>query len=198
MKIAIFSEDDLDVSQGIDDLLTKYSEQSPEVLFPVKTGYDSFSQSIIRKCLENSVKVTAHISDAVDVEHILQQVHSFVICEEPIQDVLRQLSPGDAIGIVWTDSMTDHLILHSIEDLALDTWDITEGMEEIELEPENPFASMDPEELHDGMHKALRVFVDMMSAYIASTVLESLGQSLLEHMMEQEKKRDISPFEDGE
>ena len=53
MKIAVFSEDDLDVSLGIDQLLTKYSEQSPEVLFPVKTDYEHFSQSIIRKCLEN-------------------------------------------------------------------------------------------------------------------------------------------------
>jgi hypothetical protein len=198
MKIAIFSEDDLDVSQGIDDLLTKYSEQSPEVLFPVKTGYDSFSQSIIRKCLENSVKVTAHISDAVDVEHILQQVDSFVVCEDPVQDVLRQLSPGDAIGIVWTDSLTDHLILHSIEDLALDTWDITEGMDAIELEPDDLFAGMDSDELHDGMHKALGVFVDLMSAYIASTVMDSLGQAVVDHLMEQERKKDVSPFEDEE
>lgn len=197
MKIAIFSEDDLDVSQGIDDLLTKYSEQSPEVLFPVKTGYDSFSQSVIRKCLENSVKVTAHISDAVDVEHILQQVDSFVVCEDPVQDVLRQLSPGDAIGIVWTDSLTDHLILHSIEDLALDTWDITDGMDPIELEPDD-FSDMDSDELHEGMHKALGVFVDLMSAYIASTVMDSLGQAVVDHLMEQERKKDVLPFEDEE
>jgi len=197
MKIAVFSEDDLDVSLGIDELLTKYSEQSPEVLFPVKTNYNDFSQSIIRKCLANQVKVTAFLSDATDVGHIIKQVDSFVVCEDPVNDLLRQLSTGDAVGIVWTDSLTDHLILHTVEDLALDTWDITDGMDPIELD-ENQFLGMDPDELHDGMHKALGVFVDMMSAFIASTVMESLGQAVVQHLNEQVEKKDISPFDDEE
>lgn len=199
MKIAVFSEDDLDVSAGIDALITKYSEQSPEVIFPVKTDYDDFSQSIIRKCLENKVKVTAFLSDATDVGHIIKQVDGFVVCENPVQDVLRQLSPGDAIGIVWTDSLSDHLILHSVEDLALDTWDITDGMDPIDIDDsENPFMNMDPDDLHDGMHKALSVFVDMMSAFIASTVMESLGQAVVQHLNDQLDKKDISPFDDEE
>ncbi len=197
MKIAVFSEDNLDVSLGIDELLTKYSEQSPEVLFPVKTNYNDFSQSIIRKCLANQVKVTAFLSDATDVGHIIKQVDSFVVCEDPVNDLLRQLSTGDAVGIVWTDSLTDHLILHTVEDLALDTWDITDGMDPIELD-ENQFLGMDPDELHDGMHKALGVFVDMMSAFIASTVMESLGQAVVQHLNEQIDKKDISPFDDDE
>ena len=197
MKIAVFSDDDLDVAEGIDQLLTKYSEQSPEVLFPVKTDYDDFSQSIIRKCLENQVKVTAFLSDATDVGHIIKQVDSFVVCEDPVNDLLRQLSTGDAVGIVWTDSLTDHLIIHTVEDLALDTWDITDGMDPIEMD-ENPFLGMDPDDLHDGMHKALGVFVDMMSAFIASTVMESLGQAVVQHLNEQVDKKDISPFDDEE
>jgi len=197
MKIAVFSEDDLDVSLGIDQLLTKYSEQSPEVLFPVKTNYEYFSQSIIRKCLENQVKVTAFLSDATDVGHIIKQVDSFVVCEDPVNDLLRQLSTGDAVGIVWTDSLTDHLIIHTVEDLALDTWDITDGMDPIEMD-ENSFLGMDPDDLHDGMHKALGVFVDMMSAFIASTVMESLGQAVVQHLNEQVDKKDISPFDDEE
>ena len=197
MKIAVFSDDDLDVALGIDQLLTKYSEQSPEVLFPVKTDYDEFSQSIIRKCLENQVKVTAFLSDATDVGHIIKQVDSFVVCEDPVSDLLRQLSTGDAVGIVWTDSLTDHLIIHTVEDLALDTWDITDGMDPIEMD-DNRFVCKDPDELHDGMHKALGVFVDMMSAFIASTVMESLGQAVVQHLNEQIDKKDISPFDDEE
>jgi demethoxyubiquinone hydroxylase (CLK1/Coq7/Cat5 family) len=57
---------------------------------------------------------------------------------------------------------------------------------------------MDPDELHDGMHKALGVFVDMMSAFIATTVMESLGQAVVQHLNEQVDKKDISPFDDEE
>lgn len=196
MKIAIFSEEDLDVERGIDQLITKYSEQSPEVIFPVKAGYDYYSQSIIRKCIENKVKVTAYFKNAEGLDHLLKQADDIVICDDPVQEVLRQLSPGDSVGIVWTDSIEDHLVLHTIEDLALDVWDITEGIDPIEIE--DPFVGMDSDDLHDGMHKALALFVDMLAAFIASSVMESLSQAVIERVMDHESKRDISPFDDEE
>jgi hypothetical protein len=65
MKIAIFSNENLDVSKAIDDLITKYSEQSPEVIFPVKAKQEIFSQSVMRKCLENKVDATVYCISAV-------------------------------------------------------------------------------------------------------------------------------------
>jgi len=196
MKIAIFSDENLDVSKALDQLITKYSEQSPEVIFPVKKNYDEFSQSVIRKCLENRVKVTAYFKDATGLEHILKQADDISITDEPIQEVLRQLESKDAVGIVWTDSLNDHLVLHSVEDLALDVWDITDGIDPIEID--DPFSDMDTEHLHDAMHKTLEVAIDMMAAYIASTVMESISESVMDHIINQIEKKNISPFEDNE
>ena len=195
VKIAIFSDEDLDVSKGIDQLITKYSEQSPEIIFPVTTNQDEFSQSVIRKCLENKVRVTAYFKNVNGLEHLLKQTDDITICDDPIQEVLRELSPGDAVGIVWTDSIEDHLIVHTVEDLALDVWDITDGMDSIEFD--DPFEGMDSQSLHDGMFKAMGVFVEMLSAYIASTVMDSLTQAVNEHM-DNLNKKDISPFNDEE
>lgn len=197
MKIAIFSEENFEITDGIDQIITKYAEQSPEVIFPVKPGQDDFSQSVIRKCLENRVKATVYFRNAFGLDHLLKQADDFVVCDDPVQEVLRQLTLGDAVGIVWSDSVTDHVILHMVEDLALDVWDVTDGLDPIELD-EDPFISMDADELHEGMHKAIRVFADMMAAYIANTVMESLGQAVAQHLDEQDNKKDISPFDDME
>ena len=194
MKIAVFSDDNLDVARGIDQLITKYSEQSPEILFPVQARQDDFSQSVIRKCIENKVKVTAYAKDISKMPYMGAQATKVVICDDPLQEVLHQLSPGDAVGIVWTDSMDDHTVLHTLEDLALDVWDITDGLDPIEID-DDPFMSMDPDDLHDTIHKTVDVLVDMLAAYIATTVMESLGEAVIDHVLNQQKK-DISPFDD--
>jgi hypothetical protein len=63
---------------------------------------------------------------------------------------------------------------------------------------DDPFIGMNPDDLHAGMHKAMDVFIDMMAAYIASTVMDSLGQAVMEHLLDQEDKKDISPFDEQE
>jgi hypothetical protein len=194
MKIAIFSEDNLDVARGVDQLITKYSEQSPEIIFPVKARQDDFSQSVIRNCIENKVKVTAYTKDISHMSFIGYQATKVVIADDPIQEVLHQLSPGDAVGIVWLDTMGDHLVLHTLEDLALDVWDITDGLDPIEID-DDPFTNMDPDDLHDTIHKTVDVLVDMLAAYVATTVMESLGEAVMEHILNQQKKN-ISPFDD--
>ena len=196
MKIAIFSDENLDVSKGIDELITRYSEDSPEVIFSVTVNQDDFSQSIIRKCLENKIKVTVFFKNARGLDHLLKQADHYVLCDDPVQEVVRELSPGDAIGIVWTDSLSDHSILHTVEDLALDTWDITDGMDAIEID--DPFANMDAEQLHTAMYRTLEVFVEMMSAYIATTVMDSISGAVMQRIMDTIDKKDISPFDDRE
>ena len=70
-------------------------------------------------------------------------------------------------------------------------------MDPIEIDDE-PFMSMDPDELHDAMHKAIRVFADMMAAYVANTVMESLGHAISMHLEDKDDTKDISPFDDME
>ena len=196
MKIAVFSTENLDVSKAIDDLITKYSEQSPEVHFPVKAGQDDFYQSVIRKCLENRVKITAYFKNADGLDHLLKQADDIVICDDPIQEVLQQLTTKDTVGIVWSDSMEDHMVLHTIEDLAIDAWDITDGIDPIEMD--DPLFGLDTNDLHNAMHKAMEAFAEVMAAYIASTVMESLSQAVMEHLVQELNKKNIFPFDGTE
>ena len=39
-------------------------------------------------------------------------------------------------------------------------------------------------------------FIDLMCAFVASTVMDSLGQAIAEHLIENEGKKDINPFEE--
>ena len=42
-------------------------------------------------------------------------------------------------------------------------------------------------------------FVDLLAAFVANTVMESLGQAVAQHLMESEEdmdKRDFNPFDD--
>jgi hypothetical protein len=85
--------------------------------------------------------------------------------------------------------------LHSVEDLAIDVWDITEGLDPIELEPDE-YDGMDSHGLHDAMHKHLGMFVDLLAAFVAETVMDSLSEAVAQHIIEAETKRDVSPFKD--
>ena len=60
---------------------------------------------------------------------------------------------------------------------------------------DDPFVSMDPDDLHDAIHKTVGVLVDMFAAYIATTVMDSLGEAVLENILRQARK-DIKPFDD--
>jgi hypothetical protein len=42
------------------------------------------------------------------------------------------------------------------------------------------------------------MFVDLLAAFVAETVMESLSEAVAEHMLDAETKKDISPFKDEE
>jgi hypothetical protein len=119
------------------------------------------------------------------------------VIDNPVKEVLLQLSTGDSLSLVWDDSPQAHFALHTVEDLALDTWDITDGLDVLEISPDD-FADMSTNELHDSMMKHLGMFVDLLAAFVAETVMESLSEAVAEHMLDAETKKDISPFKDEE
>ena len=198
MKIAIFSEDNLNVAKGVDELLSKYSEQSPEVIFPIVNGtYSELAQSIVNTCKVNGVRVTVYVEDFnSSVEDMGIRTDAIKICDDPVQEVLHQLNPGDAVGIAWVDSEDDHLVLHTIEDLALDIWDITDGIEPLSFDGDM-FSSLSPDELREAVHKSTEVFVDTLAAYIAATVMESLGEAFLTQILRHNLSH-RKPFDDQE
>ena len=187
MKIAIFSEYNKDAYEGALQLLTKYASKSPEVIFPVSEDNQDFATSVAELCKKINIKTTAYSS------HEFTLADETEYAEDEVMAVVHQLEKGDALGIMWNDDDYDHFILHSVEDLALDVWDITEGLALIEHRNTGP---LDPDTLRDAMMNSFEEFVDLMATYVAATVLESLGQAVEEHMGDMISKKDISPFDD--
>lgn len=199
MNIGVFSFKDIDVSEGIEEMLDKYRDKNPTILLPILKSDDKFSQSVLRTALDMNIKVNCFFVSAVGLDHILKQADDIVLSENPVKEVLRQLKQGDSIGIVWDDSPSNHIILHSVEDLALDVWDITDGLDRVEVDDWD--FDMDEKKLHDEMHATLGKFIDLMCAFVASTVMASLGEAVAEHIALAEEDgdiKDVNPFEDEE
>ena len=189
MKIAIFSEHDKDAHEGTLQLLTKYASKSPEVIFPVTEENFNFAKSVAQLCKQLGIQTTAYTDHEFTLSD-LQEYSSY-----PNLSVLHQLNVGDAVGIMWTDSEEDHFVLHNVEDLALDVWDISNGLSVIESHSIGP---LDADALRDAMMDSFEEFVDIMATYVAAQVLNSLGQAVEEHLRDVIDKKDISPFDDGE
>lgn len=189
MRIAIFSEVDKDAREGALQLLTKYASKSPEVIFPVTADNVTFATSIANLCKQLGIPTTAYTE------------HDFTLADEnedavdAVTSTIYQLQKGDAVGIMWTDSEEDHFVLHSVEDLALDVWDITEGLAAIET---HDIGGLNPDLLRDAMMETMEEFIDLLAAYVATSVMESLGKAVAEHIAETLDKKDISPFGDEE
>ena len=189
MKIAIFSEQDKDAREGALQLLTKYASKSPEVIFPVKATNQMFATSVASLCKQLGIQTTAFSS------HEFTHADSTHITDEEVLAVVHQLEKGDAIGMLFTDSEQDHAIIHSVEDLALDIWDITEGLSVIE---HHTFGPIDPDEIRDAMMDSFEEFVDLLATYVATTVMDSITQAVAENIADMLDSKDISPFTDEE
>ena len=195
MKIAVISYQDIDVTDGMDDLFDKYGVENTTVLLPILKRDREFSQSVVQACLDHGVKIHCFFTSAENLDHLLKQADDITVIDNPVKEVLLQLNTGDALGLVWDDSPQAHFALHTVEDLALDTWDITDGLDVLEIEPDD-YGDMGSSELHGAMMKHLGMFVDLLAAFVAETVMESLGEAVAEHLLDAETKRDISPFKD--
>jgi hypothetical protein len=195
MNIAVISFKDVDVTLGIQELIQTYGEDKPIFFLPLTKSYNLFTQSVIDTCRSNGVEVHCFFPNANGFEDLLTQADDIILTDNPVKEVLRQLTTNDSLGIVWDDSPQAHFALHSVEDLAIDVWDITDGLDPIELEPD-AYEGMDSRDLHDAMHKHLGMFIDLMAAFVAETVMDSLSEAVAQHIIEAETKRDVSPFKD--
>ena len=196
MNIAVVSFENKQVDQGIKELIDLYQDKELRFFLPITHEDQIFIQSVLKVCIDKKIKVTAFLAHAAGMEAIVQQVDDVVVSDNPVKDVIQRLGAGDAIGIVWDNSPQAHFVLNSVEDLALDTWDITNGIDEIVVDEDMDYMASD--ELHDLLHNSLGMFVDALAAFVGQVVMESLTEAVIERLKEEEDKRDISPFDDNE
>lgn len=199
MNLGVFSFKDKDVSKGLKELLDLMEmEEEITVFMPLLKPLPKFFESVI-KCVKEShnVKLKCFFVSAEGYDQYLKYADDLVVAENPVKEILRNLTPEDEIAVVWDDSPQSHFVLHSVEDLAIEAWDISDELKS--LDSEMAATELDSEELHDELLATMGKFVDLMCAFVANAVMESLGQAVAEHIMMSEEdldKRDFNPFDD--
>ena len=194
MNIAVISFVDYDVSKGVKLLVEKYKDKNPKILLPILKRDTVFSQSVLKIAIENQIKVTCFFESAVGHDHLLKQADDICLTEDPIKEITMHLKSNDVLAMVWDDTPQSFHLLHMVEDLALETFDLFDGLDPIESEPE---FSLDNEKLHAELMMTMGRAVDLMCAFIANTVMASMSEAVAEHIINAEDdsdKKDIDPF----
>lgn len=188
-RIAVISFDEsADVTEGLELLFEKYDE--PHVMLAVSSN-NNFVRTALKAMLSYDVSFTLYVSETEGIEHIPHE--NITICSNPIKEVIRQVQPHDVLAMVWDDSLESHAVLHSLEDYGLEMWDITEGLDVIEIDYDN---DSNTDELYDIMTTTLDLFAESLAAYVTSAVLDVLTDTIRERLAEEDDMKDISPFDD--
>jgi hypothetical protein len=192
MNVAVISFQDVCVDEGMLELINKYGKDKElRVLLPVTGSENHFAESIMEVCRDHSVKVTCFIVNAMDIDHILLNADDIVITDNPVKEIVRQITTEDTLGIVWDDSPQAHFILHAIEDFGIEVWDITEGLDQIEVE-----FTESQEDVYKAMMDSMAIFVEHMADYIMTSVLDVLAETVAKRI--EEDGKDILPFKDDD
>jgi hypothetical protein len=192
MNISVISFQDVCVDEGMLELINKYGKDKElRVLLPVTGSENHFAESVMDVCRDHSVKVTCFIVNAMDIDHILLNADDIVITDNPVKEIVRQITTEDALGIVWDDSPQAHFILNAIEDFGIEVWDITEGLDQIEIE-----FTESQEDVYKAMMDSMAIFVEHMADYIMTSVLDVLAETVAKRI--EEDGKDILPFKDDD
>ena len=192
MNVAVISFQDVCVDEGMLELINKYGKDKElRVLLPVTGSENHFAENVMDVCRDHSVKVTCFIVNAMDIDHILLNADDIVITDNPVKEIVRQITTEDTLGIVWDDSPQAHFILHAIEDFGIEVWDITEGLDQIEVE-----FTESQEDVYKAMMDSMAIFVEHMADYIMTSVLDVLAETVAKRI--EEDGKDILPFKDDD
>jgi hypothetical protein len=188
-RVAVISFDDnADVTDGLEELLDKYDDI--HVMLAV-VGNNLFVKSALKAMLSYDVSFTLYVSETEGIEHIPHE--SITICSNPVKEIMRHIEPHDVLAMVWDDSLEAHAVLHSLEDFGLEMWDITDGLDVIEIDYDDEDTTDD---LYDIMTTTLNLFAESLTAYVTSAVLDVLADTIKNRMEEEDDMKDISPFDD--
>lgn len=189
--IVIGFDDNINVYKGVKELTELHPDA--EVLVPIEE-YGAFIKSALKAVLESDNPFHLFFSETASItEPVASENISY--CKDPLKEVLRNITTEDVLGMVWDDSDECHLVLHSLEDFALEMWDITDGLDVIEIDYDFD-GHGDTDVAYEVMAKSLEVFVENLATYVTSAVLDVLSATIMERMAEEDGQKDISPFDD--
>ena len=184
MNIVVISFDpDVDVTAGLQALSVKY----PKAKFLIAIEeYGQFAKTAVKAAMELG-NFHLYFSEEASIQ---EPVHKdqITFCNNPIKEMTRQITFEDVLAIVWDESLDVHAVVHSLEDFGIDMWDISDGLDIIELDYDGDEST---DELYEIMTNSLEVFAQSLAAYITSTVLDVLTETIRERMAEDDDTRGI-------
>lgn len=190
-RILVLPFKDGDVEDGLRRLINL----NPKclVVFPVMSEYPTFVLSTAKVLQETKAKYHLFFTDGDNADGLALGAEDITLCSNPLKEILREVTSEDVMALVWEDSVEAHLTLHAVEDFAIETWNIEDGLEIIEVEFDEDSES---DLLYEEMQEALSTFIEAFATYITSGVLDTLSQAVEERLKEDMGKKDFNPFND--
>jgi hypothetical protein len=191
-RIIILSfNENVSVYRGVKELLAMHP--TSEVVIPIEE-YGPFIKSALKAVIESDNPFHLFFSETASISEVVSS-KNITYCKDPVREVLRNITAEDVMGMVWEDTKECHLTLHSLEDFGLEMWDITDGLDVIEIDYDK---DDETDVIYDLMVQSLDVFVENLAAYVTSAVLDVLSSTIMERMAEEDGHTDISPFDDDD
>lgn len=162
------------------------------VLFPV-VDFPEFKVSMTSVLQETGSKYHLFFTDGSDsIDDLVLKAHDITMCLNPLKEMVREITADDVLAMVWEDSIEAHLTLHAVEDLAIEAWNIDDGLEPIEVDFDDDDES---DMLYEEMQEAMSNFIEAFATYITNGILNTLSKAVEERLREDMGKKDINPFD---
>lgn len=181
-----------DVYGPLTELLNK-QEEPLEVFIPVITR-GAFTESAMKAVQDKNLPFQIFLDVETTIDGLEEVAEQVIICANPIKELINRVTPDDILAIAWDDSDEAHMIIHSLEDFALEMWNIKGTLNLIEMD----YTEDTTEDLYDLMQEHLSVFIETFAAYISSAVLDTLMDTITDRLEQEIGSKDINPFGDDD
>lgn len=189
-RIIVLPFKDGDAYEGLRRLIALNSDAV--VVLPVM-DLPKFTKTAMKAITETEAKYHLFFADNnEDIDKLILKAHDITVCGNPLREILREVTSDDILAMVWTDSIEAHLALHAVEDFAVETWNIEDGLDFIEVDDDEDDSDM----LYQEMQEKLSEFIEAFSEYIMNGVLGVLTKAVQERLEEEEGTKEIRPFDD--
>jgi len=189
-RIIVLPFKDANVTDGLRRLLQLNNDAM--VVLPVVPGFPEFTATSHQVLTDSKAKYHLFFTDGDEgIDSLILNANDITMCSNPTKEILREVTSEDVLAMVWDECIEAHLTLHAVEDLAVETWNIEDGLDVIEVD----FDDEDTDILYEEMQEALSNFIEAFATYLTAGVLDVLSKTIEAKLKEDEGKRGINPFD---
>ena len=179
---------DVNVSEGFLRLLQVHPDSV--VVIPIMNNPE-FIRSVVQSTKLHDLKYHLFFSEGgIDIDEWAISADDLTICANPVKEVVKSVTSEDIIAFSWDDSIESHVILHSVEDFGVETWNVDGGLQPIEIDHDEP----DSTALYQDMQEKLSDFIESFSTYLIAGLLDTITEVFKTKLQEDSRTKDIDPF----